>query len=174
MTFYWKESVNPYDREKKIGLIAEEVAPIFPELISYNEEGLPESIDYDKLTPVLIKAIQDLNFKIENFQPQTSDSESSQSDLFASILYWFSDKVVKTREIITEKLSTDTVYVKEDLVVGSAEQPAGITIYDEDTKEPYCIKMKSGQMVSMPGACGASNTQTTDIQNTNIQIEADT
>ena len=40
--------------------------------------------------------------------------------------------------------------------------------------EDLLIKMKSGQMVSIPGACGASNTQTTDIQNTNIQIDADT
>ncbi|MDP3785407.1 MAG: NYN domain-containing protein, partial [bacterium] len=31
--------------------------------------------------------------------------------------------------------------------------PQGITIYDEDTGTPYCLKMKSGQIVSVSGTC---------------------
>lgn len=42
------------------------------------------------------------------------------------------------------------------LKVGSPTAPSGITIYDEDTSAPFCIKMKNGQMVSVAGECGAS------------------
>ncbi|MBI3274055.1 MAG: hypothetical protein HYZ69_02830, partial [Candidatus Colwellbacteria bacterium] len=38
---------------------------------------------------------------------------------------------------------------------GTPENPQGITIYDEDTKEPYCIKVKSGVSVTTAGECGA-------------------
>ncbi|MDO8524414.1 MAG: hypothetical protein Q7R99_02185 [bacterium] len=38
--------------------------------------------------------------------------------------------------------------------IGSAEKPAGITLYDEDTGAPYCLKMKAGAMISQAGKCG--------------------
>ena len=41
--------------------------------------------------------------------------------------------------------------------VGSSEQPTGITIYDEETGQAYCIKMKAGQMVSILGVCPSYN-----------------
>ncbi|MEK6705403.1 MAG: hypothetical protein AABZ06_06405, partial [Bdellovibrionota bacterium] len=37
--------------------------------------------------------------------------------------------------------------------IGSTEKPAGITLYDEDTKQPYCLKMKAGAMISEAGKC---------------------
>lgn len=52
--------------------------------------------------------------------------------------------------------------ITNKLTVGSHSQPAGITLYDEDTKDPYCLKMKSGVMTSVPGDCANQPT----IQNT--------
>lgn len=54
--------------------------------------------------------------------------------------------ILVTKEIKTQKLE-----------VGSPGQPAGVTVYDEDTKTPYCIKVKSGISVTMPGACSSIN-----------------
>ncbi|MDP3785015.1 MAG: DUF5011 domain-containing protein, partial [bacterium] len=61
--------------------------------------------------------------------------------IFASSGKWSIDENGKliVREIETQKLT----------VTG----PQGITIYDEDTGTPYCLKMKSGQIVSVSGTC---------------------
>ncbi|MDD5750127.1 MAG: hypothetical protein PHU56_00545 [Candidatus Pacebacteria bacterium] len=57
-----------------------------------------------------------------------------------------------------EILSDGTVRVAKlevgELQVGSSEKRTGITIYDEDTGQPYCLKMKAGAMVSLAGKCG--------------------
>ncbi|MBX4199172.1 hypothetical protein KW800_02815, partial [Candidatus Parcubacteria bacterium] len=44
------------------------------------------------------------------------------------------------------------------LTVGKTDKPAGITVYDEDTGAPFCLKVKSGVQVSSSGACGAGQT----------------
>ena len=38
--------------------------------------------------------------------------------------------------------------------VGSPDHPSGITLYDRETKEPYCLQMRQGAFVSLPGVCG--------------------
>ncbi len=60
------------DSSKEYGLIAEEVAKIYPECVQYNEKGEPDSVQYSRLVVVLIdcikelkKEIDELNFKIK-------------------------------------------------------------------------------------------------------------
>jgi hypothetical protein len=48
-----------------VGLIAEELDPIVPELVSKNKDGQPDSVSYDRMVSVLVKAIQELNAKVE-------------------------------------------------------------------------------------------------------------
>lgn len=43
----------------------------------------------------------------------------------------------------------------KNLVVGTPEQPSGITTYDHDTGKPYCVIVKSGKLETIPGECGA-------------------
>jgi hypothetical protein len=43
----------------RIGFIAEEVNTIMPELVTLDKDGIPESLDYAKLTAVLTKALQE-------------------------------------------------------------------------------------------------------------------
>lgn len=40
------------------GLIAEEVARVFPDLVTYDEEGLPNSVRYHLLTTLLLNELQ--------------------------------------------------------------------------------------------------------------------
>jgi hypothetical protein len=52
---------RPYDDGKKpmqFGLIAEEVAESFPELVVLNKEGRPETVKYHELTPMLLNEAQ--------------------------------------------------------------------------------------------------------------------
>jgi len=53
VTFKWRATGEP-----GIGLIAQEVEKVFPELVSTEKSGL-KSIDYSRLTAVLIEAIKE-------------------------------------------------------------------------------------------------------------------
>jgi hypothetical protein len=48
-----------------VGLIAEEVQLIIPELVGVNKDGLADSVSYDRLVSVCIKAIQELKATVD-------------------------------------------------------------------------------------------------------------
>jgi hypothetical protein len=58
--FDWKK-----DNSSGYGLIAEEVADVNEYLITRNEDGQPETVEYSRLTPFLLKAVQELSAKVE-------------------------------------------------------------------------------------------------------------
>lgn len=60
---------NRKDNEtKEIGLIAEEVFEILPEVVNLNKDGQPDSVSYGRITAVLIEAIKDLKKEIEELK----------------------------------------------------------------------------------------------------------
>ena len=58
---------NDKFKKQNLGLIAQEVEKIFPELIDKNNEGML-GVRYTELVPVLIKAIQELKLEIETLK----------------------------------------------------------------------------------------------------------
>ena len=54
--FEYKDSGNT-----DVGLIAEEMNEIIPELVGKNSDDQPDSVSYDRLVSVLIKAVQELS-----------------------------------------------------------------------------------------------------------------
>jgi len=64
--FRWNLATHPelVDTTQQIGLIAQEVLPIVPEVVVKNGQGF-YSIDYARLVSVLIESIKELNTKIE-------------------------------------------------------------------------------------------------------------
>jgi len=58
VSFNWKE-----DNREDIGLIAEEINEVYPELIGKNPNGEIQGVKYSKLTTILIKSIQELSEK---------------------------------------------------------------------------------------------------------------
>ena len=61
--FQWKNS-----HKEDIGLIAEWVDTIYPELVDKDDEGNPIGIHYTKLTVVLIKAVQELTEEVNRLK----------------------------------------------------------------------------------------------------------
>ena len=59
----YKRKDDDLNRDK-IGLIAEEVVLIVPEVVGYDVDGQPNGISYGGFTPLLIQAIKELNDKI--------------------------------------------------------------------------------------------------------------
>jgi hypothetical protein len=47
------------DGRSDVGLIAEELQPIVPELVGLNKDGQADSVSYDRMVSVLVKAIQE-------------------------------------------------------------------------------------------------------------------
>lgn len=65
--YHWIDQSR--SREEQIGLLAQEVKLIFPELVEEDEKG-QLSVNYIGLTPVLIESIKELNKKLEAQQKQ--------------------------------------------------------------------------------------------------------
>jgi hypothetical protein len=63
--FQWKQ-----DKTKDIGFIAEEVKKVFPNLVSYEEDGEIHGVQYSKLTTVLVKALQQQQEQIEELKKE--------------------------------------------------------------------------------------------------------
>ena len=53
---------------EEYGLIAEEVHKVLPEAVKLDQEGLPEGVSYTKLVPILIKAVQELQARVEQLE----------------------------------------------------------------------------------------------------------
>jgi hypothetical protein len=51
-----------------VGLIAEELQPIIPELVGVNKDGEADSVSYDRMVSVLVKAIQELKAEFDLYK----------------------------------------------------------------------------------------------------------
>jgi hypothetical protein len=65
VNFYWKDN-NKYD----MGLIAEEVGKVVPEIVDYEENGYAKGMKYDRLVALLIEAIKEQKKKINEQNEQ--------------------------------------------------------------------------------------------------------
>ena len=63
VNFQWKEGKN-----QDIGFIAEEVKAVYPNLVSYEEDGEIHGVHYSKLTTVLVKALQQQQTQIDELR----------------------------------------------------------------------------------------------------------
>ena len=63
VSFTWKN-----DRREDLGLVAEEVKEVYPQLVKSDGEGNALGVNYSKLTSVLIKAVQDLSARITQLE----------------------------------------------------------------------------------------------------------
>jgi hypothetical protein len=63
VSFNWKA-----DNREDLGLVAEEVKEVYPQLVKSDGDGNAIGVNYSKLTSVLIKAVQDLSARISNLE----------------------------------------------------------------------------------------------------------
>lgn len=72
VNFKWKEIVEVEDEGKQYGLIAEEVEIVNPAICDYNEDGVVDGVQYERLVPVLLKEVQNLRKELEELKRQMS------------------------------------------------------------------------------------------------------
>ena len=58
--------------EREVGVIAQEVEKVLPEVVSEDADGY-KSVDYSKLTPLLIEAVKEQQVQIEMLQAEIAD-----------------------------------------------------------------------------------------------------
>ena len=124
--------------ELQTGLIAQQVRETLPELVSESSDGYLQ-IHFSDLPIYTIQALKELNTKVESIAVRSGIDMSG--DLHGLRTYASAQFETLDAEVFT---------------VGTADKPSGITLYDEDTNEPYCLRIKSGTLVYTSGAC-ASN-----------------
>jgi hypothetical protein len=61
-----------FSQDRQMGVIAQEVEPLFPELVNTDANGY-KSVDYAKITPVLIEAIKELAAQNQSLQQNVEE-----------------------------------------------------------------------------------------------------
>jgi hypothetical protein len=62
--------------EHDVGMIAEEVGEVLPEIVEYEEDGKYTSgMDYSKLTPLLVEAVKALKVEVNELQRQNEEKD---------------------------------------------------------------------------------------------------
>lgn len=64
VTFRYRQPAEDGSKPLDYGLIAEEVANVYPDLVVRNRSGQIETLQYQKLTPMLINELQKQNARI--------------------------------------------------------------------------------------------------------------
>src|SRR5215469_15935000 len=58
VTFFNKSQGDQSERGRQYGLIAEEVAQVYPELVAYGKDGQPYTVRYQYLASMLLNEVQ--------------------------------------------------------------------------------------------------------------------
>ncbi len=73
VTFNYKEH-SPKDRS--VGLIAEEVEMVMPDLVIYDDKGLPQTVKYHDLVPMLLNELQKVSRTVMTLEVRIEELES--------------------------------------------------------------------------------------------------
>jgi hypothetical protein len=85
VAFRYKHEIDPSGLAQ-YGLIAEEVAEIYPELVVYDAEGRPETIRYQLLDPLLLSEIQKQRRSIDSQRAEIEDLKARLAKLETRLL----------------------------------------------------------------------------------------
>jgi trimeric autotransporter adhesin len=66
VTFFYKPQYDDGSHSLQYGLIAEEVAKLYPDMVGYDTDGQPSSVKYQALAPMLLNEVQKQNAQIQS------------------------------------------------------------------------------------------------------------
>ncbi len=75
VTFHYKQASAGGSRDLQYGLIAEQVAAIYPELAVYDKEGRVETLQYQQLPAMLLNEIQKQHKTIDDLETRIAKLE---------------------------------------------------------------------------------------------------
>ncbi|MBI5218117.1 MAG: tail fiber domain-containing protein [Bacteroidia bacterium] len=74
VNYYWKTEEFPdngFSNEKQIGFIAQDIEKVYPEVVITDNSGY-KSVDYPRLTPILVEAIKEQQKQMDTLQKENS------------------------------------------------------------------------------------------------------
>lgn len=74
----WYEEDSPIIKNKHYGLIAQELQKIYPDLVDEGQDGYL-GINYTEIIPLLIRSIQELNAKVEQYENGNAPVQKAQA-----------------------------------------------------------------------------------------------
>ncbi|MEQ9008167.1 MAG: tail fiber domain-containing protein [Ekhidna sp.] len=83
VSYYWKKDEfpdNDFSERQQIGLIAQEVEKVFPELVNTLPNGY-KTVNYQALVPVLIEALKEQQKLIDKLIADLTEEKASAADL---------------------------------------------------------------------------------------------
>jgi hypothetical protein len=75
VTFLYKPEYDDGSHTLQYGLIAEEVAKIYPEMVGFDKDGQPSSVKYQALAPMLLNEVQKQSAQLQS-QVQLQQEEN--------------------------------------------------------------------------------------------------
>ena len=107
--------------QKHTGFIAQEVAQVFPDLVTTDQATNIKSLSYTGFVPYLTKAVQELNVKITDIQHLQGETRNS---LFSVLQDWFASAQNGIATIFADKVQTKQLCISDT---------NGKTCVDKDT-----------------------------------------
>ncbi|MFZ2038579.1 MAG: LamG-like jellyroll fold domain-containing protein [Minisyncoccia bacterium] len=146
------------DGIKHIGPIAEDFYALF------GLGGTDKAISTIDPAGIALVGIQALNknlqyifgtTSIESLANSTTTLETyTVTDLFAGMV---KSALNKLSSIFVEEINTNKINL------GSTEKPSGLTIYDKTTKQPFCMMVDNGSVVTTAGVCTDTVEASTEV-----------
>jgi hypothetical protein len=85
VTFRYKQPYANGEKPLQYGLIAEEVAEVFPELAVFNDDGQPETVKYQDLAPLQLNEVQKLRAEKDALQKESASLRTRLEKLEAAV-----------------------------------------------------------------------------------------
>jgi hypothetical protein len=136
-------------RKNKIGLIAQDVIKILPEVVTYDDSTDIYGIDYTKFVPVLVEAIKEQQLQLELLQTKIEKSLIDDSNLKSTISN-NSENSVQLFQNHPNPFNENTVI---NYYIPESSQKALICIYDLNgiQKKSYNIATKGNSSIIING-----------------------
>ncbi len=80
VTFFYKPQYDDGSHTLQYGLIAEEVAKLYPEMVGYDKDGQPSSVRYQSLAPMLLNEVQKQDRQLQDQNAQLQKQVQLQQE----------------------------------------------------------------------------------------------
>lgn len=128
VTFAWKDS-GAVD----LGFIAEEVYAVNP-LFAVVKEGEVTGVKYRQLSALLVKAVQDLNARVDGLENRIANLEDAQTSGNTVVSTGAIEKFIEVKN-----MNSDT----RILLTPRSSVPTGVTYYAESRENGFVIKLST-------------------------------
>ena len=85
VTFHYKKAFDDGSKPVQYGLIAEEVAEIYPDLVARSADGQVETVKYQVLAPMLLNELKKQNTTIATQKEQIQSLEERLAKIEAAL-----------------------------------------------------------------------------------------